>query len=83
MAFRISGVFSPIFSNADIALYDFKVDLSRTDSIYAAMTSAVAIGPGFDALSRSTYDGTLSNVKIRTILAKKITVIPQQEIDPN
>jgi hypothetical protein len=60
-------------SGDNLSTYDFKVDITRDGTTFKILTSDLVFGAGFASHERTRYGGELSSVKVRSILASKIT----------
>ena len=72
-SFKVAGICS-IIGRDDLSAYDFKLDVHANNGKFAMKAGRVVVGSSFLGRERTTY-ASLSNVKIRAILARKIKVI--------
>lgn len=72
-SFKMAGILSAN-GNDNLTMYDFKVDVVCEGESFKMKTSRVIVGETFSGQHRSTK-ANLSNVKVRSILARKINVI--------
>ncbi len=72
VSFELGGV-SPSTASDGLNLYGFKIDIQRDGHVFKLQTSRAISGDSF--ASSSLHTAHLTNVKIRSILARKINVI--------